>query len=667
MVVQGATTPTLFSRRIESAEQLAATRQSAPAAFVKGERVRLFLTSPDGVAVFTARWKRRALEGKAHTRVAAELKLERHAPAAPDSDSDWRPATVLPANEWPALARRAADLLTDPTPFAGTLVQLLNFESVLYHDDAGVLRETSLPGRPAGVTLDRTVTADEFAAAIVQTLEERGRAVDCGPVFLLSPGLDPARPDFMLVDVSRKLTVYLSAPMPPNDPRGRPRYVVNAKMLGSLTVESHLLGVLRNPVSALGRLANVALHAADRAVPPLLPTFPGPPPAVANHPPMDLGRLERALNRLTGTRQTRGTARLLIDGGQFFPVLDEALEAAQTNIHVQVSIFDTDDVAVDLADLLRRRSQEVDVRVLLDRMSSLAAAASPPASPMRDGFREPASIRSYLERGSAVKVRSYLNPWLSADHSKVWLVDDAVAFVGGMNVGREYRYEWHDLMVELRGPVVDQLAGDFRLAWAHAGPAGDLGYATRALLTPPRPTGAPPPPEAIALRVLKTQTLDHQIRAALFTAVGRAANHVFIENPYLTDRTVVKALIAARRRGVDVRVIIPNRNNMLGVESHNFVTANALLRNGVRVFIHPGMTHVKAALVDGWVLLGSANFNNFSLRLNQEVNVATSDPGFAAEVRTRLFEADFARAHELLAPIPVGWTDRLAERVLSQF
>jgi phosphatidylserine/phosphatidylglycerophosphate/cardiolipin synthase-like enzyme len=120
----------------------------------------------------------------------------------------------------------------------------------------------------------------------------------------------------------------------------------------------------------------------------------------------------------------------------------------------------------------------------------------------------------------------------------------------------------------------------------------------------------------------------------------------------------VKALIAARRRGVDVRVIIPNRNNMLGVESHNFVTANAPLRNGVRVFIHPGMTHVKAALVDGWVLLGSANFNNFSLRLNQEVNVATSDPGF---------EADFARAHELLAPVPVGWTDRLAERILSQF
>jgi phosphatidylserine/phosphatidylglycerophosphate/cardiolipin synthase-like enzyme len=222
-------------------------------------------------------------------------------------------------------------------------------------------------------------------------------------------------------------------------------------------------------------------------------------------------------------------------------------------------------------------------------------------------------------------------------------------------------------MVELRGPVVAALAADFRLAWSHAAPAGDLAYAGRALLTPPRQPAAAALPDMNPLRVLKTQTLDHQIRAALFAALGRARQYVFIENPYLTDQTVVRALIAARRRGVDVRVILPNRNDMLGVESHNFVTANALLRGGVRVFIHPGMTHVKAALVDGWVLLGSANFNNFSLRLNQELNVATSDPRFAAEVRARLFEADFARAHELLGPIPVGWTDRLAERILSQF
>ena len=94
---------------------------------------------------------------------------------------------------------------------------------------------------------------------------------------------------------------------------------------------------------------------------------------------------------------------------------------------------------------------------------------------MRDGFREPNSIRAHLERDSRVQVRAFLNPWLSADHSKVWLMDDQVVFVGGMNFGREYRYEWPDLMVELRGPVVDQLAADFRLAWSHAGLAGDLG------------------------------------------------------------------------------------------------------------------------------------------------------------------------------------------------
>jgi cardiolipin synthase A/B len=97
------------------------------------------------------------------------------------------------------------------------------------------------------------------------------------------------------------------------------------------------------------------------------------------------------------------------------------------------------------------------------------------------------------------------------------------------------------------------------------------------------------------------------------------------------------------------------------------VSANYLLKNGVRVYFYPGMTHVKALLVDDWACLGSANLNHMSMRLCQEQNVATSDPEFAGQLKRELFEEDFRRSHELMEPLSVGWVDFLADLVLESF
>ena len=97
------------------------------------------------------------------------------------------------------------------------------------------------------------------------------------------------------------------------------------------------------------------------------------------------------------------------------------------------------------------------------------------------------------------------------------------------------------------------------------------------------------------------------------------------------------------------------------------VIADYLIEHGVRVFFYPGMTHVKALLVDGWSCLGSGNLNHLSLRLNQEQNVATSDPNFAATLNRELFEPDFARSYELKDTISVDWVDFLVEGVLENF
>ena len=78
------------------------------------------------------------------------------------------------------------------------------------------------------------------------------------------------------------------------------------------------------------------------------------------------------------------------------------------------------------------------------------------------------------------------------------------------------------------------------------------------------------------------------------------------------------------------------------------------------------MTHVKAALYDGWACLGSANFDKLSLRVNRETNVATADPAFVGRLERELFEADFSRSHELAAAPSVGWGAYLAAYLAGQ-
>jgi cardiolipin synthase len=271
----------------------------------------------------------------------------------------------------------------------------------------------------------------------------------------------------------------------------------------------------------------------------------------------------------------------------------------------------------------------------------------------------PASIAHYLQSDSAVQVRMLPNPWLQGDHTKAIIVDAQTAFLGGMNIGREYRYEWHDLMVAAQGPVVDALIRDFENAWARAGVLGDLQAIVRRPGQRERESTAADYP----LRLLYTRAGDAQILRAQVAAMRRARNRIWIQNAYLTSDLVLRELVKARRRGVDVRVILPYQSDSGLIDRSNALAANSLLQHGVRVYIYPGMSHLKAAVYDVWLCLGSANFDKLSLRLNQETNIATSHAPAVAELVDRVFLPDFAHAVELTAPLPVQWLDYLKELI----
>ena len=112
---------------------------------------------------------------------------------------------------------------------------------------------------------------------------------------------------------------------------------------------------------------------------------------------------------------------------------------------------------------------------MLDGLGTIWATGADDES-LPEDYVPPASVRQFLEHDSGIDVRQARNPWFAGDHVKTTIIDNELAFTGGMNIGREYRYSWHDMMMEVHGPVVDILNHEFHDAWAHAGATGDAGY-----------------------------------------------------------------------------------------------------------------------------------------------------------------------------------------------
>jgi len=385
-------------------------------------------------------------------------------------------------------------------------------------------------------------------------------------------------------------------------------------------------------------------------------------PPVADAAPMDLVAWEKELDGLVSRKASSGEIRFLVDGEAYFDRLSSAISTAQGSVNIRTYIFDNDDVALEMADLLRQKSEEVDVRILVDGLADLFATRQDSHS-LPAGTQLPPSISRYLAYESKVQFRKQSNPWFTGDHAKVTLVDEDLAFVGGMNIGREYRHDWHDLMMEVSGPVVAQLQYEFDQAWAKSSMLGDFAWLASALNRPKAGQS-----EAIyPIRVLSTEIHDSEIYRAQVAAIRRARHHIFIENTYFSDDRILFELALARRRGVDVRVILASSGDSPMLDLSNQAAINTMLRHGIRVYRYPGMTHVKAAVYDGWACLGSANFDKLSLQVNSEINLATSHPATVEKLLAEVFYTDFDKSEELSKPLPLGARHRVAEWVADQF
>jgi len=580
----------------------------------------------------------------------------------PELPADVVAARLLGIDEWHELRDRLFGKLLPKNDKAGIVLHFGVDDYFLYYDEAGRFEVSVIDAKPGDYVVARDVAIRDLVGLGLPVLE----------AFLAERGIDERRVAFSTGDtgyyalpflyVNRDLSiaVFVRLPGPARhfEPGAMPvPYVQTAAHIA----RSHTTDIALRPVSSLYRLLFAATDTVTETIPVDLLTAAamGPVPALADGPPMDLDAWEATLDDLTGRKSSLGTLRFLVDGEEFFTRFIDAVTAAQSSIALRTYIFDNDDYAVRIGELLKRRSNDgVDVKILLDGLGTIVSTIEKQPT-LPEDFEGPSSVHAFLESDSGIEVRQAQNPWLTGDHVKTGIIDGKLAFTGGMNIAREYRYDWHDLMVELRGPVVDVLQYEFEKAWAHAGFFGDIAYALRRI--------GPKPHEAenlgIPVRTLFTRAGNPEIFRVQREAIRNARRYIYVENAYFTDDAMLYELAKARHRGVDVRVIVPLVTDRGPITRNNVLATNAMLEHGIRVFIYPGMSHVKAAVFDGWICIGSANWDRWSFRLNRELNIASSNRAVSEELQRRLFETDFATSVEVTEPFPERWSDHLLELV----
>lgn len=169
----------------------------------------------------------------------------------------------------------------------------------------------------------------------------------------------------------------------------------------------------------------------------------------------------------------------------------------------------------------------------------------------------------------------------------------------------------------------------------------------------------------IPLRILVTHASrgKREILKATSMAIRSASRRVWIQTPYFTNDHITVELENAVRRGVDVRVIIPGGKDTGHMESVNAASLEPFARAGGKVYAYGGMTHLKAAVFDDWATFGSSNYDTLSLRINRELNLASSHPKLVEGLVRKIFLPDFRKSRLLTPEEVVGISGGTAAKI----
>lgn len=352
--------------------------------------------------------------------------------------------------------------------------------------------------------------------------------------------------------------------------------------------------------------------------------------------------LVRLVDRMVHHRLVAGNrVELLEDGDQAFPCMLEAIGQAKRSVTLATYIFDDDRAGNRFVDaLLAAKRRGVEVRVLIDDFGTLYSWPT---------------ITHKLERADIPMARFLptLVPWRMQyvnlrNHRKLLVVDGLVGFTGGMNIREgnllslDPEHPIRDVHAKLRGPVVAHLQQAFGEDWYFT--TGQSLQGER-FFPPLEPAG-----QVTARGLPDGPDEDFEVlRMTMMGALSVAQRRALIVTPYFVpDDALITALNVAAMRGVAVAIVVPERGNLALVRWACMGTIGQVLEHGCRVWLSPApFDHTKLMVIDdGWTLLGSANWDMRTLRLNFEFNVECYDPALAAEA-SALVERRIERSRPL--------------------
>jgi cardiolipin synthase A/B len=357
----------------------------------------------------------------------------------------------------------------------------------------------------------------------------------------------------------------------------------------------------------------------------------------------------RGLWRIASADVSSGNKiRLLHDGPDTFDAMIELIGNATGSVALESYIMRSDEVGERFAVALVAASKRgVDVRVITDWIGARGTSSQFFAHLRVHGV----DIRVFNPPG----FRRWLG-LLPRDHRKLLVVDGRIGVTGGIGIGREWLHttrskhaKWRDSAIRIEGPAANDMQRAFDVMWARV-----TGKERRGMhrMLKKKPTGAhlDPSRDAPALvGIIEGEPLRLRVARALQMQAIAAQKSIWIASAYfLPSWAELEALTGAARDGVDVRVLVPSRND------HPWVTLltrryyRQLLTNGVRIWEWKGdMMHAKTSVVDGrWVRVGSTDFNALGVAINYELDALIEDSNVGREAEER-FLSDLALSHEV--------------------
>lgn len=375
-------------------------------------------------------------------------------------------------------------------------------------------------------------------------------------------------------------------------------------------------------------------------------------------------QFKRSIGTLLGPPILEGNkVEVLLNGDEIFPAMLSAIHSAKKTITFETFIYWSESIGEEFADaLIERAKAGVKIHILLDWIGSRK---------METRFIDEM-------RAAGIQVVRYHKPeWQhitrlnNRTHRKLLIIDGKVGFTGGVGIADQWRGHaqdvdhWRDTHFRVEGPTVAQMQAVFLDNWTKSTgqilhghdyfpPLGFAG-AQDAQMFSSSPSGG-----------------SDSMHLMYLLAITSATKSIYLSSSYfLPDELTIRALVAAVKRGVKIKIIVPNKNiDTELVRQASRAQWGPLLQNGIEIYEYqPTMFHCKVLIVDGLLVsVGSTNFDIRSFRINDEANLNVMDASFARQ-QEKIFQDDLHHSKKISFTQWVNrpWWSRIIERCASLF